>query len=386
MQRCHANPTGPGLRVVADAPSRIRARRFDIEQNMTYPSVGRETGPVSRPARRRTHPCASPRTRVNGFRRCAHLRRTTPCDDGSLPSAFVRAWRLRPACAAPATAQLPTTITISDPRGDMADLLRGGQQLEQQRRWGEALAHYEDAIRQYPNDTALQQRFDAARPHYDLERRYADRSFCESVSAAVDRAGAGTLRPSAAEDRVALRRAAELEGAGRAGHGQLGSRPGRTRLSRPERSVSAIGRRSTPFAASCGAWSASRTVASRPTPATSSRPSPSWPRAAGDRARRHRARVSLRRDQRPGPVFHLPHARSAQRSVRPDRGQFRRLGRGIEGPGRRAGDCAGDFRQSRPKKPACAPETRSSPSTANRPKTSRPTRRPTCCKAPKAAS
>ena len=85
-------------------------------------------------------------------------------------------------CAAPAAAQLPKyIINISDPRGDVAELLRGGQQLEQQRRWGEALTHYEDAIRQYPHDAVLQQRFDAARLHYDLERRYTDRSFCASV-------------------------------------------------------------------------------------------------------------------------------------------------------------------------------------------------------------
>jgi carboxyl-terminal processing protease len=83
--------------------------------------------------------------------------------------------------AFPAAAQLPTTITISDPRGEISDILRRGQQLEVERRWGEALAHYEDAVRQHPQETTLQQRFDVARFHYDLERRYADRSFCESV-------------------------------------------------------------------------------------------------------------------------------------------------------------------------------------------------------------
>jgi carboxyl-terminal processing protease len=83
--------------------------------------------------------------------------------------------------ALPAAAQQGTVISISDPRGGVADLLRGGVQLEQQRRWGEALAHYEEAIHQYPNDTALHQHFGVARLHYDLERRYADRSFCESV-------------------------------------------------------------------------------------------------------------------------------------------------------------------------------------------------------------
>jgi carboxyl-terminal processing protease len=84
--------------------------------------------------------------------------------------------------AVPAVAQLPTTITISDPRGEIADLLNRGQQLEQQRRWGEALAHYEDAVRLHPKESSLQQRFDTARLHYDLDRRYADRSFCDMVA------------------------------------------------------------------------------------------------------------------------------------------------------------------------------------------------------------
>ncbi len=83
--------------------------------------------------------------------------------------------------AGPALAQFPTTINISDPQGEITELLHRGQQLELQRRWGEALAHYEDAVRQHPKEASLQQRFDSARLHYDLERRYADRSFCESV-------------------------------------------------------------------------------------------------------------------------------------------------------------------------------------------------------------
>jgi carboxyl-terminal processing protease len=91
--------------------------------------------------------------------------------------------------ATSAVAQQRTEFRISDSTSEMAAapgdsvtaLLRQGQQLEQQRRWGEALAHYESAIRQYPNEGSLQQRFDTARLHYDLERRYADRSFCDSV-------------------------------------------------------------------------------------------------------------------------------------------------------------------------------------------------------------
>lgn len=83
---------------------------------------------------------------------------------------------------AAAYAQLPTTVTISDPRGEIDELLQRGHQLEVERRWGEALAHYEDAVRQHPKELDLQRRFDAARLHYDVERRYADRSFHESVT------------------------------------------------------------------------------------------------------------------------------------------------------------------------------------------------------------
>ena len=86
--------------------------------------------------------------------------------------------------AVPAFAQLPAyTISISDPgsKSDIADLLRSGQQLERQGRWGEALTYYEDAVRKYPNEASLRQRFDTTRLHYDLERRYNDRSFCATV-------------------------------------------------------------------------------------------------------------------------------------------------------------------------------------------------------------
>lgn len=83
--------------------------------------------------------------------------------------------------SAPAAAQLPTTITISDSRGEIAELLRRGHQLELERRWGDALSHYEEGLRRHPNETSLQQRFDYARLHYDLQRRYNDRSFSEAV-------------------------------------------------------------------------------------------------------------------------------------------------------------------------------------------------------------
>ena len=100
---------------------------------------------------------------------------------GSL-NRFLRVSGGRARLLAFACAQLPTTITISDPRGEVAELLRRGDQLERQQRWGEALAYYEDAVRQHPEETTLQQRFDLVRCHYDLQRRYADRSFRDSIT------------------------------------------------------------------------------------------------------------------------------------------------------------------------------------------------------------
>jgi carboxyl-terminal processing protease len=59
------------------------------------------------------------------------------------------------------------------------NLVRSGQQLEIERRWADALTHYEEALRQFPGEAMLQHRYDAARLHYDLQRRANDRSFRE---------------------------------------------------------------------------------------------------------------------------------------------------------------------------------------------------------------
>ncbi len=84
-----------------------------------------------------------------------------------------------------ATALAQSTVTITIPAtadaipatADVGELLRRGQRMESERRWGEALSHYEDALRQFPGQGNLKQRFDYARLHYDLGRRYHDRSY-----------------------------------------------------------------------------------------------------------------------------------------------------------------------------------------------------------------
>ena len=64
---------------------------------------------------------------------------------------------------------------------DVSELLRRGEQLESQRRWGDALAHYEEAIRQFPQEPSLERRFELSRLHYDLARRYGDATFCDCL-------------------------------------------------------------------------------------------------------------------------------------------------------------------------------------------------------------
>ena len=64
---------------------------------------------------------------------------------------------------------------------DVEQVLLEGKNLEQQGLWGEALSVYQSALKVAPaNETVLTRRA-VARIHYDLERRYSDASFIETV-------------------------------------------------------------------------------------------------------------------------------------------------------------------------------------------------------------
>jgi carboxyl-terminal processing protease len=79
---------------------------------------------------------------------------------------------------AEAQARLSKAATVSVPQ----DVLRRGAELEAGRRWGEALTHYEDALRDFPADPSLTQRLELARIHYGIVRRYNDASFKRSLA------------------------------------------------------------------------------------------------------------------------------------------------------------------------------------------------------------
>jgi carboxyl-terminal processing protease len=66
-------------------------------------------------------------------------------------------------------------------RSTVEQFLSQATTLERDHRWGEALRLYSDAIRQFPDDPVLRDRQLVAQLHYDLNRRYADHGFCQTV-------------------------------------------------------------------------------------------------------------------------------------------------------------------------------------------------------------
>ncbi len=73
----------------------------------------------------------------------------------------------------------------------IAKTVTAGQRLESEQRWADALTHYEKALRQFPGDAQLTQRFEISRLHYSLASRYQDRSYVAAL---------GTLDSNAAFD------------------------------------------------------------------------------------------------------------------------------------------------------------------------------------------
>ena len=84
----------------------------------------------------------------------------------------------------------PLTVTWSGqaiaieppvPAVDVEQLLLEGKNLEQQGRWGEALSIYQSALKVDPASEIIKTRRAVARIHYDLERRYSDGSFIDTI-------------------------------------------------------------------------------------------------------------------------------------------------------------------------------------------------------------
>jgi len=63
------------------------------------------------------------------------------------------------------------------------EVLANGEKLERDGRWGEALTFYEDALREHGYNANLQNKVNIARLHYEVGRRYSDRSFVRNMQA-----------------------------------------------------------------------------------------------------------------------------------------------------------------------------------------------------------
>ena len=96
--------------------------------------------------------------------------------------------------ALPASSQLPTSSPLAPSSQATVpamaetpaslqpeEVLRVGKALEQQRRWQEAIQHYEKSLKLLPLNKQITERMQISRVHLDVTRRYADRSFIESV-------------------------------------------------------------------------------------------------------------------------------------------------------------------------------------------------------------
>ena len=88
------------------------------------------------------------------------------------------------ACTAPQLARgqeaapAPVKVEATD---DLAKVFEQGAKLERERRWADALSHYEDANRHHPNQPDIVKKLSLARAHYDVCRRYSDSSFAATL-------------------------------------------------------------------------------------------------------------------------------------------------------------------------------------------------------------
>jgi len=80
-----------------------------------------------------------------------------------------------------ASGEQPLVQLTTPPDNDAQSLIETGLSLEEKQHWGDAIHHYESAIRKHPGNATMQQRLLICRLHYDVMRRYQDQSFLQSI-------------------------------------------------------------------------------------------------------------------------------------------------------------------------------------------------------------
>jgi carboxyl-terminal processing protease len=129
-------------------------------------------------------------------RRCWHASLPVPRSarrEGMMSCSAARLWlagwflALTALAVPPAVGQVASPAEASTVSTSVAEVIERGSRLEQQRRWAEALSHYEQALRANQGATDIEQRLILARAHYDVARRYNDGSFLSASAAMADR-------------------------------------------------------------------------------------------------------------------------------------------------------------------------------------------------------
>jgi carboxyl-terminal processing protease len=193
--RCRKNPAIRAETILPVLRATILRARFDHPRNVTYIHAGWSLRPL-RPARHRIPTLLMDRfMRFRTFARLllGLLTLVVPLGVG-LPSAQSqplqvpsRAISGSPELDLPPSSGPSIQGTETDGSSWLSEILDLGKQLEAERRWNDALSHYEQAVRQNPGQRDLEFRLDVARIHVDLARRYADSSFTHSVRSLSER-------------------------------------------------------------------------------------------------------------------------------------------------------------------------------------------------------
>ena len=74
------------------------------------------------------------------------------------------------------------TSAVSHTVAELETVIQQGRTLELQGRWSEALNHYQQALKALPDNYQIKTRRSIARIHYDLNRRYADSTYVDSLA------------------------------------------------------------------------------------------------------------------------------------------------------------------------------------------------------------
>lgn len=99
------------------------------------------------------------------------------------PASWLFAWTV---CAAAVVWMAPASVFAATKEAaaelrDEASATSTGEELQQARRWIEAIDHYERALKQWPDSNALQYGLRKSKIQFSIERRYSDRSFTDQM-------------------------------------------------------------------------------------------------------------------------------------------------------------------------------------------------------------